>query len=466
MRALAAGLLAAVVLPGCGGPSHAQVVSTQVRGGIGLQMKLGATHDGLSVDARIENLREEPLVLRQDGCGRVSVAEVERTTHRPRGRTWTGSVQALKRIVLRGQASTEAPETLAPAQRKCAGDGEDRTLTLKPGAVRHERWVTAIRPSVLDFVGSKHAVARLQVFEPEAKKPAVQLERPVSSVASWKASYQEGPSNGQRFDALLADARLRRTLGAQPAASWRDASLTVVSGKVRLKAISARYERAFLVTGDGKRLHFEAPGRADRTLPYPTAAAELPHGIRVIPEKEGYVATQDVLPGALELPSGRLAVDAYVGPQTPIVDERARPGSHPFRITLARPVEGGQSGERVALATLSVSDRPTVSWRYVLTVGVDGGSAAFTSAEGAGLRAGLSPDDWQAADEADADAMFAHRYVAERVLSDDTNLMLFETGLGDGGYNLYVGLDADGHPTRYVLDCGLLHLDWPKGKKG
>jgi hypothetical protein len=43
--------------------------------------------------------------------------------------------------------------------------------------------------------------------------------------------------------------------------------------------------------------------------------------------------------------------------------------------------------------------------------------------------------------------------------------MTVETGAGDGGYNLYVGLDAAGHPTRYVLDLELLHLDWPKPPK-
>ena len=60
------------------------------------------------------------------------------------------------------------------------------------------------------------------------------------------------------------------------------------------------------------------------------------------------------------------------------------------------------------------------------------------------------------------DAQTAHGYVADRPLGNGTNGMSFSTGYGDGGYNLFVGLDADGRPTRYVLDCGLLHLAWPK----
>ena len=69
MRLLPLGLLLALVAAGCGGPSEARVTTTQVSDGIAVQMTLAATHDGLSVEARIENRRTEPLVLRQDAAG-------------------------------------------------------------------------------------------------------------------------------------------------------------------------------------------------------------------------------------------------------------------------------------------------------------------------------------------------------------------------------------------------------------
>jgi hypothetical protein len=47
-------------------------------------------------------------------------------------------------------------------------------------------------------------------------------------------------------------------------------------------------------------------------------------------------------------------------------------------------------------------------------------------------------------------------------IDDDANLMQFSTGIGDGGYDVYAGLDAEQRPTRLVVDCGLLHLDWPR----
>ncbi len=463
MRLLPLGLLLAIVAAGCGGPSEARVTTTQVSDGIAVQMTLGATHDGLSVEARIENQRTEPLVLRQDGCGYAGVAEVARTTRRPRGRAWGGSIQALKRLVLEDQAASEAPEPMTAVRTKCVGEGSAETLTIKPGAVRKERWITRAHPSMLDVVGSEHAVARLKLFEPDETKPSLAVTRPVSTVANWKISYPEGRSDGQRFDALLADTKLRRAIAAEPARSWREAALTVVGGADELKAVSARYERAFLAVSDGKRVQLVAPGPADRVLPYPEAAAELPPSIHVIPEPAGYKATHDVLAGALQLPSGRLAVDSLFDERTPIVDERARPGAHPFRITLAKPVGG--STESVALATLVASDRPTVRWRYALPVGVEGSTAMFSSLEGARVRAALPPVDSSAAYDADADALAARLHVAERDLGQGLNLMTLETGAGDGGYNLYVGLDADGHPTRYVLDLELLHLDWPKPPK-
>src|SRR6185369_5403321 len=118
MRLLPLGLLLALVAAGCGGPSEARVTTTQVSDGIAVQMTLAATHDGLSVEARIENQRTEPLVLRQDGCGYAGVAEVARTTHPRRGRTWSGSIEALKRLALEDQAlqrlDRAAPRAAAP----------------------------------------------------------------------------------------------------------------------------------------------------------------------------------------------------------------------------------------------------------------------------------------------------------------------------------------------------------------
>lgn len=41
------------------------------------------------------------------------------------------------------------------------------------------------------------------------------------------------------------------------------------------------------------------------------------------------------------------------------------------------------------------------------------------------------------------------------------DLAMFTSGYGDGGYDVYVGLDRDDKPTRVVIDFAIVHLDWP-----
>jgi hypothetical protein len=214
---------------------------------------------------------------------------------------------------------------------------------------------------------------------------------------------------------------------------------------------------------------FDAPVRHEHERPkpgkpHPTRAATLPPGIRVIDEPDGFEATRDVLPGSLRLPSGRVAIDGYFTSETEPLAQRAAPGVYPFHVTKARPVHG-PGGAAVALATLVVSERPTVRWRPAVVIGVDGGIAAFSSAEGADEIAGLLPGRshrWEARYQDFFDVMDATWPVGIAEVDDETNLAIFSTGLGDGGYGIYVGLDADGRPTQFVLDCGLIHLDWPK----
>jgi len=196
--------------------------------------------------------------------------------------------------------------------------------------------------------------------------------------------------------------------------------------------------------------------------PYPSRAATLPPAVGVIDEPDGFVATRDVVPGKLKLPSGRLAIDGFFTADTKPLRQRVAPGSYPFHVTEAKPVDGG-AGRRVALATLVVGERPTVRWQPAGGIGVDGGVAAFSSAEGARDLGFDDPDSSLDRQLGFYDVMTAHRTgVGLAEVDDDTNIAVFETGLGDGGYGIYVGFDAVGRPTQFVLDCGLIHFDWPK----
>ena len=93
---------------------------------------------------------------------------------------------------------------------------------------------------------------------------------------------------------------------------------------------------------------------------------------------------------------------------------------------------------------------------------MDGGSAGFTSAEGSAFLANLGVDGNFAAVETAFDSLTAHDDVVTEVpIGDGLDMALFATGYGDGGYGVHVGLDADGRPTRFVIDFAIVHLDWP-----
>jgi hypothetical protein len=140
------------------------------------------------------------------------------------------------------------------------------------------------------------------------------------------------------------------------------------------------------------------------------------------------------MPGKLELPSGRLAIDGFFTGETTPLRQRVAPGAYPFHVTEAKPVDGS----------------------------VGGGVAAFSSAEGANDLGSDDPDSSLDRQLDFYDVMDAHGgSVGLEKVDDDTNTAVFHTGLGDGGYGIYVGLDAAGKPTQFVVDCGLIHFDWP-----
>jgi uncharacterized protein DUF4241 len=138
------------------------------------------------------------------------------------------------------------------------------------------------------------------------------------------------------------------------------------------------------------------------------------------------------------------------------------PRAYPVHATLARFRRG--SSDDVALATLVLSQRPTVRWRLVGGVAVDGGTAAITSPEGAAaLEAQLRRDQarWDGVWDRMFDSLTAHDYkVTNFALDRRVNVALFTSGLGDGRYPVYAGFDPAGRPTRIVVDFLLLHFKW------
>ena len=151
-----------------------------------------------------------------------------------------------------------------------------------------------------------------------------------------------------------------------------------------------------------------------------------------------------------------------IGEVEPLPDIAA-PGAYPVFATVGR--LPGYTFDTVAYASVVVSDAPTVSWQARTIVGVDGGTAGFTSAEGSELLGRMDVTANVAMVFDAFDSLTAHDNVITEVpIGEGLDMAIFTTGNGDGGYQVYVGLDADGKPTRFVMDFAIVHLGWPQAE--
>ncbi|MCA9594838.1 MAG: DUF4241 domain-containing protein [Myxococcales bacterium] len=182
--------------------------------------------------------------------------------------------------------------------------------------------------------------------------------------------------------------------------------------------------------------------------------------------------------GMLPINSGRIAVgDAFTGVSavSPTM-EAIPPGSYPLDLSLVHYEDDGicQKGDvRIAAARLSFSDTPVTRWVPAdHGAGVDSGTVAFTDGDS---------EEWVPDEE------LSERWIREldaEALGPSANAMmrnagsrevaLFSSGLGDGIYDAYWGLDGRGQVHAFAIDFDLLitpetidiELPWPRGRGG
>ena len=155
------------------------------------------------------------------------------------------------------------------------------------------------------------------------------------------------------------------------------------------------------------------------------------------------------------------------------------PGRHPVDLAVA---DAGDSGQRVALARLLISDAPPVRWALAVTeeqdpatltgddifgYGVDAGTGAFVDAAVPEWLAGRYPpsdvdgytalvDSWPARGEAAAPALgIPYGFALVEPLGPGGAAM-FSSGWGDGYYASWVGYGADNHPVVIVTDFAVI----------
>jgi hypothetical protein len=476
---------------GCGADAPTSAVTAE-RDGLELRATVQRSDDAIVVDTRVRNTRREPARLATDLCGRITVAVVAPETFAPEGATWSGTLQAAKRHVLRQQIARQ----LVGFEARSSGDGvsADRPdcevprqpRELAPGQEIRERWVRSLRTEDGDEIeisgivrvalvedGIVDGLDRPHVFATGASPGqfvgrALQVEQPLGGTPR----PTETPTFGQLYDRLMRHPQLQSWAAAQPA-SWHFAGFavggTAIYGKTKLRLLSSRYVRAAVVIADedGGHPSVELPTEDDRFRPFRHRAATLPAGTAEIYEPQGFDRLEDVLTGTVVLPSGRLAVsDFFYDYWKPPF--RLAPGEYRSFVTLSvshgydRRAPHPYDDRYVALATLVLSERPTVRWKQQGAMTTDGGLGGFSSPEGAARISRQNTDDleWYLDRIEEAETSYDVRAGNFRV-GPGLNVVTFAPGLGDGSYPIYIGYDDAGKPTRVVVDCGMLHLTWP-----
>lgn len=474
----------------CGSSDVPTITSSGDHDGLTLEVSLRATGDSLRAETVLRNTRDTEVHLDATQCGRVTEVILARTAFQPEGQSYTGSLDAVKQLVLRQQRSNQIDDSFAPRRGPGGSDVPEcvrptQPVTMSPGGTITESWELPFATAYgLAEVGTEHMDVRAAAVEsvaadtlgfidvlPPGQADAARTGRVVSAATPASAVLDRaptrpstGPSNGQRFDRMIETKAIRDFIEGQPADSWRRATITPTTpGPWEFRAVTTGFERALRVdlAADGSVVgSAEIPTARDRARVFERRPATLPPGIAVIPEPETAVLTDDVIAGHLSLPSGRVVADStLIGTVQPMA-QVAAPGDYPVFVTVGR--LPGAADDQVAFASLVVSDAPTVSWVPATTIAVDGGTAAFTSAEGSERLGGLGVDANLAALDDAFDSLTAHDgLITEVPIGEGTDLAMFTTGYGDGGYGVWVGLDAGGKPTRYVMDFAIVHLGWP-----
>ena len=175
--------------------------------------------------------------------------------------------------------------------------------------------------------------------------------------------------------------------------------------------------------------------------------------------------------GRLRLPSGRVVgADAMVEPTLPPFDRAVEPGDYPVQLAIAHFRKGGD--QRIAAAWLVFSSNAIARWVPTAldatarrrpragepaAYGVDSGTGSFLSPEAAASMTAQLTDRFAEHIAEQMHATYVHtREWAMVELPGQLNLALFSSGLGDGAYASYWGLDANDHPVVLLTDFGLL----------
>jgi hypothetical protein len=160
----------------------------------------------------------------------------------------------------------------------------------------------------------------------------------------------------------------------------------------------------------------------------------------------------------LTIASGRLvAGDGFAFESEPVSGEFPT-GRFPVILTVAQ----FSNDQRIACAVVQFNSNPARRWEFCGSYGVDSGTGSYLDPKAAALlekRLVKDPDSYlQVIAEMERRQVNTWSW-ANLVLDEATGLnqILFSSGVGDGGYNCFVGYDDQGKPTRLVTDFQILN---------
>jgi hypothetical protein len=117
--------------------------------------------------------------------------------------------------------------------------------------------------------------------------------------------------------------------------------------------------------------------------------------------------------------------------------------------------------QRVACAVVRFNQAKTVRWKSCGGYGVDSGTGCYMDAKAAAIleKRFLKEPDFPTKVIAELEKHQINTWSWANITLDEAtglNCVLFSSGVGDGGYNCFVGYDEGGTPTMLVTDFGLL----------
>jgi hypothetical protein len=198
----------------------------------------------------------------------------------------------------------------------------------------------------------------------------------------------------------------------------------------------------------------------------------------VLPSGAGPITVSVVEAGQLHLPDGQVvAADPFAAADTPPLAVRLTPGRYPVRLCRLR--YANSPHEAIAAARLEVAAGDPVTWQLALVTGrrpprlrrdeivgypVDSGNGAFVSPAAAQLfgkrlsRFGMLDVTYVRTFSAAMEANAPRGGGWANLMLDPAsglNMVVFQSGYGDGVYASYWGYAASGAPVCLLTDFAL-----------